>query len=81
MQSGRPMHSLNEASTWQCKSDLPFVMLCVARLHLAEGYLRMAMELTCPCTSATVPDEEGMHGLWVALVGGLEPPLGAGNKV
>ena len=41
----------------------------------------MAMELTRPGTSTTVPDEEGMDGLWVGLVGGLEPPLGAGKQV
>jgi hypothetical protein len=50
-------------------------------IYLAEGYLSMAMELACPCTSATIPDEEGMHGLGVGPVGGLEPPLGAGKQV
>ena len=75
------MHSLHGASTWQCRSNLPIVLLCMARGYLAEGHLSMAMELTCPCARATIPDEEGMHGLWVGLVGGLEPPLGAGKQV
>ena len=50
-------------------------------MYLAEGHLSMAMKLTCPRTSATIPDKEGMDGLWVGLVGGLEPRLGAGKQV
>ena len=82
MQFGRPIHNMNEeASTWRSRSSSPIIVLCEAGTYLTEGNLSMAMELTGPCSSAAVPDEEGMHGLWVGLMGGLEPPLGAGKEV